>query len=249
MLNNGTGGTSVTTRVFMSSYPVYVLNYGTASGNATQGSALYDSAAVGLVAAKSFAALYDNTSFTGRPLTMAVVEDDGMDLYAVTSVVNFYQTTVDTIPQRWGTIIPNANANGVKGLQYFDLFNAQPIALAQYTDADGTWCSGVVTTDPSNGATAAYLNSTLTCGTGVANETAELAFAVMPNPSEGSLTVKCASAETQVLFVRNTLGEVVLTRTFSGTISLDLSALPKGAYAITLKNSEGQCSTRKVILR
>jgi len=159
MFNNGAGGTTVASRVSLSTYPVYIINYGTVSGNATQGSALYDSAMVSLVPAKNFAALYDNTAYTGRPLSMAVVEDDGMDLYAVTSVANFYQTLVDTMPQRWGTIIPNANANGVRGLQYFDFFNGAVINPPQYTDLDGNWCSGAITTSPANGGAAVYLNS------------------------------------------------------------------------------------------
>jgi len=159
MLNNGAGGIVVATRVFLTIYPIYVINYGTVSGNAAQGSALYDSAIVSLVPAKSFAALYDNTAYTGRPLSFAVVEDDGMDLFAVTSVANFYQNLVDTMPQRWGTIIPNANVNGVRGLQYFDFYNGAVISPPQYTDNDGNWCSGAITTNPANGGTAVYLNS------------------------------------------------------------------------------------------
>jgi hypothetical protein len=159
MLNNGAGGTTVATRVFLTGYPVTVLNYSTTAGAAKQGSAIYDSASTALVPAKSFAALYDNTAFTGRPLSLAVVEDDSMYLNAVASVAAFYRNMVDSMPQRWGTILPNDNASGVRGLQYFDFFNAQPISAAQYTDNDGNWCSGAVTVNPANGSSAMYLNS------------------------------------------------------------------------------------------
>jgi len=159
MFNNGLGGTTVASRVSLSTYPVYVINYGTTSGNATQGSALYDSAIVSLVPAKSFAALYDNISYSGRPLSFAVVEDDAMYLKSVASVAAFYRNQVDSISQRWGTIIPNANPNGVQGLQYFDFFNGTVINPPQYTDLDGNWCSGALTANPANGGAAIYLNS------------------------------------------------------------------------------------------
>ncbi len=159
VLNNGAGGTAVANRVDLSTYTVTVLNFGTTSGNALQGSALYDSAIVSLVAPKSFAALYDNNVYTGRPLSLAVVEDDAMYLRSIAAIANFYQNQVDSIPQRWGTIIPNANPNGVQGLQYFDFSTAMPINPPQYTDNDGNWCSGALTVSPNNGTTGLYLNS------------------------------------------------------------------------------------------
>lgn len=159
MINNGNGGTSVVTRLLLSAYPVTIINYGTTSGNALQGSALYDSAVVSLVPPKSFAALYDNIGYTGRPISLAVVEMDSIDLKAVSSVAAFYRNLVDSFPQRWGTIIPNANTNGVRGLQYLDFVAAAPINLSQYNDNDGNWCSGAVTASPANGNTGLYLNS------------------------------------------------------------------------------------------
>lgn len=159
-MNNGANGTTVANRVFLTSYPVTVINYSTTAGDSLQGSAVYDSASTALVPAKSFAALYDNTSFTGRPLSLAVVEDDSMYLNVVASVAAFYRNQVDSMPQRWGTIMPNDNPNGVRGLQYFDFYNGTPINASQYTDNDGNWCSGAVTASPSNGAAAVYLNST-----------------------------------------------------------------------------------------
>jgi len=148
ILNNGAGGTTVATRIDFPTYPVSVINYGTTSGNALQGSALYDSAIVSLVSPKSFAALYDNQAYTGRPISLAVVENDAMDLYGVTSIVNFYQNLVDTMPQRWGTIIPNDNVSGVRGLQYLDFPAALPINPPQYGDNDGNWSSYASTFTP-----------------------------------------------------------------------------------------------------
>ncbi len=159
VLNNGAGGTAVANRVDLSTYTVSVLNFGTTSGSPLQGSALYDSAIVGMVAPKSFAALYDNTNYTGRPVAFAVVEDDAMYLRSVAAVANFYQNLVDSMPQRWGTIIPNANANGIQGLQYFDFTTAAPMSSPQYSDLNGNWCSGAVTVNPANGTAGLYLNS------------------------------------------------------------------------------------------
>jgi|GEM_PF-1141339 len=158
MFNNGAGGTSVATRVLLSADPITVINYGTTPGAALEGSALYDSAASFAIAPKDFALLYDNTSGAGRPLSIAVVEDDGMDLFAVTSIANFYRTLVDTMPQRWGTIMPNANTNGVRLVEYRDFANGGTLTFGQFSDNNGVWCSGTNTVDPSNGSTAVYLD-------------------------------------------------------------------------------------------
>lgn len=151
IFNDGAGGTVVSQRVTFNAYPVTVINYGTTSGNALQGTGIYDSAMVTIVPAKSFAALYDNTAYTGRPLALAVVESDTLNLKAVNSVVPFYRNLVDSMPQWWGTIIPNNNTNGVRGMFYYD-FSGVALSVPQYSDFDGNWCSGAVTVSPSGGA-------------------------------------------------------------------------------------------------
>jgi hypothetical protein len=155
MLNNGAGGTTVATRLYFISTPVTVLGFGTNSMSATEGSALYDSLDA---APKNFICMYDNILAAGRPVSIGIVEDDEMDLFAVTSIANFYRNTVDTLAFHWGTIIPNNLANGIRALE--ERAFATSAVVDVVTDVDGIWCYGTNTVNMSNGTTGMYLNST-----------------------------------------------------------------------------------------
>lgn len=154
IMNNGNGGTSVANRVFLTSYPIAVINYGTTS-TGTEGSALYDSLDA---APKNFILLYDNTAGTGRPISIAIVENDGLGLTGVSSVAAFYRNSVDSMPFHWGTIIPNGLSTGIRGIEERDFATGAVVDLTG--DADGWWCSGINTANMSNGNTAQFLNST-----------------------------------------------------------------------------------------
>lgn len=156
MLNNGAGGTTVATRLLFFPSAVTVISFGTTSMSATQGSALYDSLDA---MPKNFICAYDNILATGRPVSTGIVEDDGMDIYAVSSIANFYGAFVDTMPAHWGTIIPNNLANGIRALEE-RAFIAGDSVIDVVTDADGIWCYGTNTVNMSNGTSALYLNST-----------------------------------------------------------------------------------------
>ncbi len=155
MLNNGAGGTTVAHRLFVSGDNVMVINYGTTSQAPTEGTALYDSLNA---APKNFICLYDNVTATGRPISIAIVEDDEMDLHPVTSISGFYRNNVDTLPMHWGTIIPNALANGIRSIEERTFVGATGVDTVM--DADGVWCSGINTVDMSGGSAGTYLNST-----------------------------------------------------------------------------------------
>lgn len=250
MLNNGAGGTSVATRLLLATQPVIVLNYGATAGNATQGSAIYDSAMAVTVLPKSFAALYDNVTFTGRPLSLAVVEDDAMYLRSIAAIANFYQTQVDSIPQRWGTIIPNANTNGVRGLQYYDLFTGAVISGAQYTDPDGTWCSGAVTTSPVNSTTGIYLNSTLNCGNSITAFGNSNYFTVAPNPAEGVFYIHTKTTEEKIISLFDALGvKVYETRSSGASVAVNTEGLAKGMYWLRVSGNNGATHIEKILLR
>lgn len=155
MLNNGAGGTSVAHRVLLSAYPVMVIDYGTTPSAALEGSGIYDSLNA---APKNFICLYDNVAATGRPVSIAIVENDGVSLNAVTSIVNFYRNMVDSMPMHWGTIVPNNLANGVRALEERSFANGSVVDTQ--TDADGIWCSGLNTVNMSSGNAGVNLNST-----------------------------------------------------------------------------------------
>jgi hypothetical protein len=154
MLNNGSGGSTVASRLIATLHPITVISFGT-TASSNQGSALYDSLDA---TPKNFICVYDNVAATGRPISIAITEDDGMDLYAVSSIANFYANMVDTLPMHWGCIIPNDLANGVRALEERSFSTGAPVVVV--TDADGWWCSGVNTVNMTGGLTAAYLNST-----------------------------------------------------------------------------------------
>ena len=155
VMNNGTtGSTSVAYRILFSAYPVMVINFGT-TNSPTEGTALYDSLNS---APKNFNCLYDNVSATGRPISIAITENDGCDLYAVSSTATFYKNNVDTLSMRWGTIIPNTLANGIRAIEERAFSGGNVVDIV--TDADGWWCSGVNTVNMTGGNTGTYLNST-----------------------------------------------------------------------------------------
>jgi hypothetical protein len=155
MLNNGAGGTAVVTRLLFQSFPVTVIGFGTTSMSATQGSALYDSLNA---ATKNFICVYDNVNATGRPVEIAIVENDSLYLKQLPSTAPFYKNKVDSLDFHWGTIIPNNLPNGVRALEERMFGTGTPVDTV--TDADGIWCYGTNTINMSNGGVGMYLNST-----------------------------------------------------------------------------------------
>lgn len=98
----------------------------------------------------------DGNLVAQRPLAMTIAEN--ITATGATwggSFVSGYDMTAGA----WNTIIPNANANGVRLIQQFDLATAN--VLGCNSDADGTWPSGVITGSPAGGsATALQVTAT-----------------------------------------------------------------------------------------
>lgn len=61
------------------------------------------------------------------------------------------------------------------------------------------------------------------------------AFRVFPNPTQDFLTVEVPDYESAVLGLWNLQGQLVLSQPSSAYQTLDLSALPKGSYWVTVK--------------
>ncbi|MBK8552206.1 MAG: T9SS type A sorting domain-containing protein [Ignavibacteria bacterium] len=117
------------------------------SASATSGTGLYG---ISLATPKNIITTYDNVNGTGRPLSMVFVESDGIDTTVMTSLVQYYKDSVDSRNGRFGTVIPNVLANGVRRINVLRLSDAT-IASFQ-TDADGIWPSGTNTVNPNGGA-------------------------------------------------------------------------------------------------
>ena len=157
IMNNGTPNSTATqTRLLLSGYHITVINFGT-NNAATEGTALYDSLNA---LPKNFICTYDNVNAAGRPVTISIVENDGLDLYLVTSTASFYQNNVDTLNGRWGAIIPNTLAAGIQALEERAFIGGTPVDTV--IDSDGFWCYGVNTANMAGGNAGIYLNSTFT---------------------------------------------------------------------------------------
>ena len=98
-------------------------------------------------ATKNLIALYDNTSATGRPLVITYLENIAA---TVATSTQFYIDSVAGRNGRWGSLIPNNNANGVRRLQEYSLATGSSLNFSN--DADGVWLSAN-TVNPTGGIT------------------------------------------------------------------------------------------------
>ncbi|MBK9290169.1 MAG: T9SS type A sorting domain-containing protein [Bacteroidetes bacterium] len=142
-LNNGAGGTTAVTYLTTTN-TVKVLNFGTTSGSATQGTALR---AESNFMPGNFAFLYDNTSGTGRPLYGTPIEITGLD-YSATTWAAFFRNNVVGDDGAFAAIIPNQNANGVKLIQQRNF--ADGAVAGSFSSNNGQWGTAN-TVNPSGG--------------------------------------------------------------------------------------------------
>ncbi len=96
----------------------------------------------------------DGNIVATRPLAMTLAENPTIAgaTWAASFIAGYDQTAGS-----WNTVIPNANAEGVRLIQQLTLNGA---VVGCNSDADGTWPSGVVTADPTSGATALQISTT-----------------------------------------------------------------------------------------
>lgn len=108
---------------------------------------------------KNFAFLFDNVNGSGRPLSIALIEQDDLDYRTLAYSATFYKNNVDSISGAWGTIIPNSLANGVRRVENHKLSDGS--LFYANSDADGVWTTGSVNTvNPTNGSTAIEISGT-----------------------------------------------------------------------------------------
>ena len=96
--------------------------------------------------AKDMVALFDNTAGTGRPLAMTYVESEGI---TVASAAAFYDPNVNGVAGRWGNVVPNTLANGVRRVARYS--GATGALVTADTDSDGVWPSSLNTVNPTGG--------------------------------------------------------------------------------------------------
>ena len=92
--------------------------------------------------AKNFVFLYDNIEGTGRPISGTYIESDGTsgDRSTLNGLGAFYFDHVDGQPQRWGSMVMNSDAKGIRRIEQRKLEDG---TVAGYnTSADGSWADG-----------------------------------------------------------------------------------------------------------
>ena len=144
-LNNGAGD-STAAMYLTTADSIKVINLYSVNAD-TAGTAIYSSS---LAVPKDFVFLYDDEGGTGRPIAGAVVESDGVSMASSTAL--FYRDSVDNKDGRWGTIIPNLLANGIRRIER-RLLSDGSVHPVVATDADGIWPSGANTVNPTGGST------------------------------------------------------------------------------------------------
>ncbi len=154
MLNDGNGGTTVSTRI-TSTNAAKVIDLNTGSG-ANDGTAVYGGS---LTNEKNMVVLFDNVTGAGRPIAASVVESDGIANTAANGYASFYENNVNGTARRWGTIIPNANANGIKRIEYRNLSNGNMHYWV--SDNDGNWDGSANTVNPTGGSTPLVIPSNI----------------------------------------------------------------------------------------
>lgn len=93
---------------------------------------------------KNVILLFDNTTGTGRPLSSAIVQNDGA---TIASSETFYGALENTTGA-WATIIPNTLPTGVRRIEERDGRNGN--LVYSITSTDGIW-NGVSTVNPAGG--------------------------------------------------------------------------------------------------
>jgi hypothetical protein len=97
--------------------------------------------------------LFDNITGTGKPLSISYFESDGT---TISSIISFYSDNVNENTGRWGTIIPNNNANGIRRIEQRTLSDNSLIGYE--TSSDGMW-SSANTVNPAGGLTPLQIDS------------------------------------------------------------------------------------------
>ncbi len=164
MLNNGNGGTAVSTRV-TSTNTAKVIDLSTGS-TSNDGTAIYGGTSS---SAKNFALLFDNLDGTGRPINATLIESDAVANTAANGYATFYDANVNGASRKWGSIVPNVNANGVKRIEYRSLTDG---SLEYWvSDNDGNWNGTANTVNPTGGSTALVVSSSVSDSVTVSNNT------------------------------------------------------------------------------
>ncbi len=155
IINNGVVGNSTNLTYLTLVDSILTLSIGTASN---QASGVYSRS---LAKNKNIAVLWDNINATGRPISCAIIENDGLSIKSAPTPTNyplFYRDQVDSFSGAWGTLMPNSNSNGIRRVDNRNLSDGSLVYFN--SDADGIWPTGNKNTiNPSVGFNAIKIDS------------------------------------------------------------------------------------------
>lgn len=235
-INDGNDGTVAATYLTTTNSAT-VINFGT-DNNPLQGTAIR---AISGDLPQSFALLYDNNR-EGQPIAATSIETTGVDFASISQYPSFYKDEVTGNDGHWGTIIPNANANGIQLIEIRDLVDGS--VLKTYEAADGVWGT-TNTVDPTGGLVEVLVIDLIEIGLG---ETAAATVSVYATSHH--FVIEKMTNERLTFEVYNLVGQPLSKTELSGMgrqqISHQLSA---GVYIIRFTDNNGFFKAVKVLIR
>ncbi|MBU0509006.1 T9SS type A sorting domain-containing protein [bacterium] len=256
MLNDGSGGSTVATRLTTAD-SIRVLKLDAASA---------DSAGTGirgrtLAEPRDFVLFFDNMAGTGRPFAATFIESDGSENSASNNYVSFYADSVDGIGGAIGAILPNVNGSGVRRVERR---SADGTVVAFHQSNDGQWPSGANTVNPAGGATPIVLttldiplSSSGVWGPQSGLEPVRYALiSAYPNPfnAETSIRFDLPTSQRVTLSIFDETGRLLTTLAHGGLLPAgrhevhwDGRAVSSGNYFVTL-SGEGLMTTIRLVV-
>ena len=87
------------------------------------------------------------------------------------------------------------------------------------------------------------------CQSGFNQPSAETAFRIFPNPSDGNFTISCGSMKNSQLIVTNILGEIIYSANMNtDNAEINFTSEPKGIYFFQLLSNSNVLRTGKIII-
>jgi len=161
--------------------------------------------------------------------------------------INLTINTVDTSVTKTGIIL-TASVSGAN-YQWLDCNNGYAIIPGEtnqsYTPAANGTYAVEITENTCVDTSACYLVT----GVGIIENIFGLSLNFYPNPTSGKVTVDLGKTYKVInVTVRNTLGQVVLTKTYKTTnqLSFEIDGA-KGLYFVEIRTDEGKSSVFKIV--
>ncbi|MBL7917388.1 MAG: T9SS type A sorting domain-containing protein, partial [Bacteroidia bacterium] len=186
----------------------------------------------------SLGGIYKYTGASQNNDAFAAFSMSGFDCAPATVTVNNFSTGTPANTYTWTSFPPTAAFSSSTAASPTITF----ASAGQYT----------VTLTANNGTATSVSNQVITVAscTGINDLTADVKFAVYPNPTSGTLNIKLADGTSNFKYtVHNILGTVVASENVKNqdNVSINLANQAAGVYFVTIENN-GKKSTQKIVV-